>query len=252
MKVIIPRNIFAGFAVYLFGNKVLENLETLPSSLISNALLKGEADVALIPSLDLLTHRDFFISSKTGIAFDGELCVSYLYFVKGEKNITKLSLNGDVTTNETFVAKLIFEEFYDTKIELSIDLGEPNLSKSNYLISGNKNFEEQYFQKGISLAEQLSEFLDYPYFNFVYASLSKEKLEEFNALSENIDSQIEDSIDALLENLKILNEAKSFIKKNLNSVYFEITQNEKDGLSKLLEYAYYKGMIDDIIELKWV
>ncbi len=252
MNILVPQNIFAQFPFYSLKSKPLPAVNSRPASLISHLLENKEADVALIPSLDLLSHGDFFVSSRLGISFDGELCSSFLYFVEGKKNISKLLLNGEVTANETLAAKLIFEEFYNTNVELSLDLNEPAIEKNNYLICGNKNFQQNFFNKGISLAEQLSELLGYPYVNFVFASNSRDKIKEFNSLLENTDLKIEENIDDLLANLKITESAKDFIKNNLNSVYFEITQNEIDGLSELLKYAYFKGMVDDIVEIKWI
>ncbi len=252
MKILIPPTIFAGIATFNLGDEILANLHAVPSGMISQELENSDYDAALVPSLDLLKRSHLFVSSKAAISFDGPLSNSYLYFRKNQENISELTLSGDVSSNDALVAKMVFEEFYNNPVKISL---EPNFQKSkekNYLVSGNENFKDLLYKEGISLAEQLAEFLDYPYVNFLFVAKKEETIKELNKKFEKIDETIDDSIERILKNFSLPEEAKKFVVKNLDSVYFEMTQNEREGLSELLRFAYYKGIVEEVIEIKFV
>lgn len=252
MKLFIPQSIFAGIAIYNLSDDILNNVESRPAALLAKDLYEGNCDVALIPVFDLLKHEDLFISRKAGIAFDGALCNAFLYFRKNSLNIEELFVAGDVSANEIFLSKILFEEFYDTNVNITLETKEPKLEEHNYLIVGNSNFQNDLFTNGISMAEQIAEFLDYPYVSYVFASKSKETLEELNKQFENIDEKTEDNLNNILDNLKLSDKAVDFIRSNFNEVYFELTQNEIDGLQEMLKIPYYKGITENITELNLV
>ncbi len=252
MKILIPPSVFAGILTFNLGKDVLDDLHSVASGMISNEFKNSDYDVALIPSLDLLKHSDFYVSSKVAISFDGTLGNSYLYFGKEKKNISKVFLTGDVSSNDALVTKMVFEEFYGNPVEIVLTQNINPDEDKNFLLSGNKNFEELLYLKGISLAEQLAEFLDYPYVNYVLVSKSEETIRELNKYFEKTDEKIEDTVSDILKNFLLPEEAKEFLKKNLNSVYFEMTQNEIEGLNELLRYAYYKSVVEEIPTVKFV
>jgi len=252
MKLLIPPSVFAGILTFDLPDSVLAHLHSVPSSLLFKELERSAYDAALVPSMDLLKYKDFFVSGKVGISFDGALSNSYIYFARKEYAVSSVFLSGDVSSNDALVAKMVFEEFYNTPVQITLEKEIKDFGKKNFLISGNKNFDNNLFEKGISLSEQLSEFLDYPYVNFVWVSDDEDKLLELNRLFEKIDEKVEDSIELILKNFPLPGEAKKFIVENLNSVYFELTENERDGLNELLKYAYYKQMVEDIVEPKFV
>ncbi len=252
MKLLIPPSVFAGILTFNLNDEILQRLHSVPSAMISQELENSDYDAALIPSLDLLKHSDFFVSAKAAVSFDGALSNSYLYFQTGEKNISEINLTGDVSANDALVSKMVFEEFYNNPVKISLAANFEKSSGKNFLLSGNKNFEDLLFENGISLAEQLSEFLDYPYVNFVFAAKQEETIKELNKLLEKIDETVDDTISNILKNFSLPEEAKKFIMENLNSIYFEMTRNEQEGLNELLRYAYYKGLVEDMSELKFV
>ncbi|RMD49722.1 MAG: hypothetical protein D6830_04290 [Ignavibacteria bacterium] len=159
---------------------------------------------------------------------------------------------GDVTSNEVFLSKIIFEEMYDVQLNISLDTKTPEIDSKNYLIVGNSNFDKDLFRKGISFAEQLAEFFDYPYVNFVVASKSEDVIKELNDKFQKIDENIEDKLNTILDNLNISEDSRNFIKSNFNQVYFEITPNEETALNEMLKYPFYKGIVKDMIDLKFV
>lgn len=252
MKLFIPQSVFAGIAVYNFSGKILQNIESRPAAMLVKELEAGNCDVALIPTFDLLNKESIFISRRGGVAFDGSLSNSFLYFQKNKLKMEDMFLAGDVSSNEIFLSKIVFEEFYGTNLNITLETKKPDFSSHNYLISGNMNFENDLFLTGISLAEQVSEFLDYPLVSFVFASKNKEALEELNKEFTNIDERIEDNITKILGNLNLSENAVKFISENFNEVYFQLTDNELDGMKEMLKLPYYKGIVEDMVELNLV
>ncbi len=252
MKLFIPQSIFAGIAVYNLDGKILSDLESRPAANIVNELESGNCDAAIIPAFDLLRHPELFISRKTCIAFDGALCNSFLYFQKGKFEIEELFFSGDVTSNELFLSKIIFEEMYDVDVNITLETKEPDFERHNYLVVGNSNYDKDLFRRGISFAEQLSEFFNYPYVNFILAAKNEEILKELNEQFNNIDETIEDNLSTILNKLNLSDESKEYIHANFNQVYFEMTENEIEGLNEMLKFPYYKGIVKEMIDLKLV
>ncbi len=252
MKLLIPPSVFAGILTFNLNDEILQHLHSVPSAMISQEFENSDYDAALIPSIDLLKRPELFVSAKVAVSFDGELSNSYLYFKENLKEINEINLTGDVSANDALVVKLVFEEFYNNPVKISLAKDFDESSGKSYLVSGNKNFENLLYENGISLAEQLSEFLDYPYVNYVFVAKNEETIKDLNKLFNKIDETVDDTIPNILKNFSLPEEAKKFIIENLNSVYFEMTQNERDGLNELLRFAYYKGLVEDMSELKFV
>ncbi len=252
MKLFIPRSIFAGIAIYNLDENTLSDVESRPAASIVNELIEGKCDAAIIPSFDLLRHNDLFVSKKTCVAFDGALCNSFLYFQRNKIKIDELFLSGDVTSNEVFLTKFLFEEMYDSEVKITLDTKKPDFEKKNYLLVGNSNFDNDQFRKGISFAEQLAEFFDFPYVNFLLASKSEEVIKGFNSQFENVDENIEKELNVILSKLSLTEESKNYIRSHFNQVYFEMTDNEREGLTEMLKFPYYKGILEDMIEIKFV
>ena len=81
-----------------------------PSSMLSKELEKNTDAIALVPVMDLINHKDFFISSKLGISFENLLCNSYLYYNSDEKIFKDLFLFGDISSQEVILSRIIFKE----------------------------------------------------------------------------------------------------------------------------------------------
>lgn len=250
MKLFAPNNIF----VSILKNQIPIDVELIfkPSSLIAKDLEINTQAIALIPSLELIKYRNFFVSSKYAISFDGLLSNSYFYFIEGQKKIERIHLKGDVSINEFILSKIIFEEKYSTQVELILDTKKEKMKENNYIICGDENFTSSNFQKGISLADDISEFLNLPYVNYIFVSQDRESIELFQNKFSDLDLKIENSAESSLQFLNILNDAKEFILTNLGSVYFEMTENEQDGLNELIKLVYYHGIIDDMFDVKFL
>lgn len=251
MKITIPKNIFTGLFVYSLPDKLKENIDVKASSMIVKALENDETDVAFIPSCDLLNHNDLFVSEKIAVSFDGNLGNSYVYF-SGDKKIDDISLFGDISSNEIILTIILFSENYNSDVKINLKTNNQNIDELNCIVVGDDNYFNGYFKRGISFADEFSQFLDYPYVNFVLASKNKKNIIELQKNIADLDAKIEDNLNDFLQLLNMSHENNAFIIDNFNSVYFELTQNEINGLNEMLRYPYLKGIIDDIVEVKFV
>lgn len=252
MKLIVPRNIYSAIFTLSLPDETKESIKVESSSLIIRELKNGGADIGLIPSVDLLKHNDLFISKKIGISFDGLLSNSYLHLIPETSTFSDIYLNGDVTSNEIVLSKILFKERFNSDVVIHLDSNQPEFGEKNYLIVGNNNLLDKCFAKGISFSDQIAEIIDRPYVNFVLASPDQNKLKKFTEEMENWDKKIEDNLENYLKKIDEKEEVSEFIRLNFNSAYFEITENEVDALNDLLKLPFYHGMIDEIVELKWV
>ncbi len=252
MKLILPSNIFTGLLANNLEPGLKKNLIFNPSSLIVSEMMKHENCIGLIPTLDLLKNSDLYISKKHGIAFEGNLCNSYIYFKSGEKIVNELSIFGDVSSLEVILSKILFKEIYNTDIKIEILTREQKLQDKNVVIIGNKNFEEERCFAGISFSEEMIESLSLPFVNYVFASKDKNMLEELNEKLENIGRCAFESVEEYDFGKRISKKTKDYIKTNISSFITDFELNDIDGIDQLLRLPYYHGIVNDIIEVKYV
>lgn len=222
------------------------------ASLLSQDIETDQADVALVPSLDLIKHPGFFVSSKIAISFDGNLSNSYLYFLPEQNKFSDLYLNGDVSSNEIILSKILFNEKYGTDVQIHLDPNKLGTIDKNYLVIGDENLISNRFMKAMSFADEISEMLFLPYVNFIAVSKNREVLAEFANSLVDLDSIVENDLDKYLASSNFTEELKTYTRENLNSVYFEMTGSEQDGLRDLIQMPYYHGITDDLVEIKLI
>jgi len=252
MKLIIPNNFFSTLFVLSLDKGFRPDIEVKESSLISNELNTYPNSIGIIPSLDLIKNSELFISSKLGISFDGSLGNSYLYF-QGADEINEIHLRGDISSNEVILSKIAFLERYN--IEPAISLESADLDRNNlfnYHIVGSENWTTHLFDKGTSFNDQVIEIIDSPYVNFLFASKNEKILKEFENRTSSISSVIIDKLEENLNQINLGDSVSKLIKEEISSVYFNITQIEKDGLQQLLELVYYHKIINDLFDVKYV
>lgn len=251
MNIIIPQNIYATLFALSLTDKQKENLIIKESALITKELENNKDAVGLIPSLDLLSKPDLFVSNKLAISFDGILSNSYLYFVPEQTTFNKVLLRGDIASNDLILSKILFPEQYGIEPELALDANPIDFENNNYLIIGIENELNPITKNGISFSDHVAELIDYPYVNFVLASYNQESLKQFEqesqGLAELINNNIKDSVAKLQLDAKLNN----FIVENIDSVYFDFTENEKEALVELLKLPYYHGITKDLVEVKY-
>lgn len=246
----LPDNIFTKIFAEIILSEHNQDYTFVSSSLVLNNLVEDKCDIAFIPSLEILQHKDLFISSKTAVSFDGLFSNQFLYFKENDDQLNDIYLRGDVSKNDIILSKILFKEKFGTEINLVIDTKRIETGSKNYLITGNENFENDYYLNGISFCDQVCDLLEAPYVNYVAASKSSAKLIEFNKIVVDADKLIEDNFDKL--DLKISEKLKTEILRNLNSVYFEMTEIEQDSLKEMIRICFYQGIIEDLFEVNFV
>lgn len=252
MKIFLPQNIFSAIFALTLPDEVKDNVEIKPAATIAKDLSEDSSAVGFIPSCDLMDYKDLFVSRKIFIAFDGLLSNSYLYFGSNQNNLEEFLLRGDVSKNEALLSRILFSEKFDTALSFKIDMNEIISEDKNYIISGNENFKNNIYQNGLSFSDQVAELIDYPYVNFILCSRNENLLKEFESNKNELDKLIEDNIDNIIGKLDLDNKTKEFIKMNLNSVYFNMTQNEVDGLKEIYKLLFYHGIIEDIFDINFL
>lgn len=253
MKLFMPSNIYSKILkTFLEKNDQLEII-LKESSLLSKELENDREAVALIPSLDLINHRELFVSGKSGISFDGTLSNSYFYLTENEeRTLGKILLRGDVSLNEIILTKILFEERFSSEVEIALDTHKEPDGSQNTLVVGNENYSLWDYNSSISFSDQMAELLDFPYVNFIFASNSRDALENLEAKLLDIDTFIEENIDVILDSIITTEELKLYVKENLGSVYFEMTSNETEALSEMIKLVYYHGILDDMFDVKFI
>lgn len=250
-KFFLPENVFAK----LLLNELSEVSDVknifLPSAVISKNLLQEEDSIGIIPTLDLIHHPDFFISSKIGISFNALLSNAYLHFKENQHTIENFYLKGDVSSNEVILSKILLKEMYDIDVTPRLATPDFPVEDEHVLIIGDDNFKEELFLKGLSFSEEIIELIEAPYVNFILASKNENLLKQFSEKHRNdfIDGHPE-SDDKIFSNFS--KTSFDFIQVNLQHVLFDFEEQDLEGIKKLLELPFYHGLIRDMVDLKFV
>lgn len=252
MKIFMPSNIYADIIASVLKKHDDLEIITTGSSLISRELESDQNAVGLIPSLDLINHREFIVSSKTGISFDGALSNSFFYLTESsERTLGTVSVRGDVSLNEIILTKILFEERFSSKVEIALDTNKEPDKEENTLVVGSENFRLWDIEKGISFSDQMADVLDLPYVNFIFASMNKNSLAKIENFTKEIDEIIQDDLQNILNSLNYSDNVKNLVRDNFGTVYYQITSNESESLNEMIKLVYYHGIIDDIFEVKF-
>ncbi|MBK9098321.1 MAG: hypothetical protein IPM14_09460 [bacterium] len=110
-KFYLPKNIFSQILLSEIEDKSNLEIGFLPAALIVKEISNRDNSIGLIPSLDLITNKDLFISSEIGISFNALLSNSYIHFKEEQETIDELFLKGDVSSNEVILSKILFKNF---------------------------------------------------------------------------------------------------------------------------------------------
>lgn len=252
MKLLFPNNIFSKILAQSLPAEFRSEVSFVPASTISRSIEEGSADMGLIPSLDLIKHPQFFVSGRIAVSFDGSLSNSYLYFQPDKEDLKDIYFAGDVTVNEILLSKILFKERYSIDIEAHLETEQVRISEKNYLLTGDINLRDDMLQNQFSLSDEVSNMLEQPYVNFIMASKTEDNVEKLNARVDNLDNLIDDKLEDFIATFKLGENTHEFIMNNINSVYYEITESEQEGLMELLRLPYYNGTMDEMIEIKLI
>ena len=250
MKIFFPDNIFTRLLVAVIDKEESKELLFEPSSILSKKLNDDPHSAALIPTLELITNKELFVSKSVGISFEGPLSNSFIYYEPGLNEIANIKLAGDISSMEVILSKIIFKELYDSDIEIAIQTKLDAKASGNYLIAGDENFNNARFEKGISIAEEVIEIISAPFVNYVLASNDKNLIEEYSSKLLPVLDKIEYINSSFPDNFNL--KSSEFIKENFSSVTYKLDEQDIAGINELLQLPYYHGLIKDLIEVNFV
>jgi hypothetical protein len=249
-KFYLPQNIFSQIFLSEIPDKSELDFEFLPSSLISKRLSDDNNSIGLIPTMDLITNKSFFVSSEVGISFNALLSNSYIHFKEEQETIDEMFMKGDVSSNEVILSKILFKEFYDVEVKTTLLNREVTDFNDNILITGDENYLKELFLNGLSFAEEIIELINAPYVNFVLAAHSEERLKELNSkFKSSFIKGHEDNFDDLFPDFP--QTSLDFLSVNIQHLVFDFEEQDIEGIKQLLQMPYYHGMIKDIVDVKF-
>jgi hypothetical protein len=251
MKIIFPNNVFCRAAADILQNDFKQQVSFSASSLIAQQINKYEETIGMMPTTDIINNKELFVSKKFGLSFENALCNSYIYFQSVKDSVSKINIFGDVSSIEAILTKILFNEMYGASIEIALLTDQAKIEEENTLIVGDKNFEGERIQKGISFAEEISETLSLPFVNYVAASKNEEIMKSFNKIIDGIGEKIYNKFEDEDFGEGLSTTSKDYIKENISSAIFEFGENDIEGLNQLLRLPYFHGIIKDIIEVKF-
>ncbi len=251
MKLILPNNIFAKIFISELKELNIFKIEYSPSALISKKIATEADSLGLIPTLDILTFKDFKVSSEIGISFNALLSNSYFQFKEDQKTLSEIFLWGDVTVNEVILSKILFKEFYNINIKTTLLREAPSDFNKNMIVVGDENFSGEFFKDGLSLAEEVIELITAPYVNFVLAGQSDSVLKEFASNNKKYftGGHIQNFYTSIPGLSKI---SQDYITANIQHLIFDFENQDLEGIKRLLQMSFYYGIINDMVEVKFV
>jgi len=252
MKLLFPDNFYSRLIKESLPDALNKEISFLPSALIADKTSADPDIVGLVPTLDLIRHKDLYISKSFGITFESSLCNTYIYFNTHDKNINELFIGGDVSSMEVILAKILFEEVYDSSIDIKISPDLSKLDGKNFMLVGDENFNNKNYSRGISFAEEIADAFSIPFVNYVFASSSDKLIKEINKQLKNISTFIYDKIESGGFGSGLTEEQKNYIIDNFSSFIFDLTDQDMEAVNQLIQLPYLKGIVDNITEVKFV
>ncbi len=250
MEIFFPKNIFTHSFISALDEEYKSRIIFKPASMLSKSLNENTDSVALIPTMEILTNKEFFVSKRFGLSYEGPLSNSYIYYPGGSNNIRKIKLSGDVSSMEVILSKILFKELYNMDSEIILQTITEDVPSDPTIIVGDENFVESRYTKGISFAEEVIEVLTAPFVNFILASNNKDLLIESEAQLTEAAGKLDNSYLSGTENFS--EESLNFIKENFDKVFFNLDDQDVVGIKELLQLPYYHGLLKDIIEIKFI
>jgi hypothetical protein len=251
MNILLPHNIFTNALAQALPETLHHTLAYKNASLLGKALAEQEADIVLLPVTDLLQHKEFFVSQRRGISFDGPLSNAYFYFAPEQQHIHKVLLAGDISGTEVLCAKILLRELYGEEAEISVSANKTEVEDSTLLLIGDLNYENDRFFGGMNMTEEIMDVIDLPFVHYVFAALDEEKLKTFEELTEGIEAKIYEAVEREDWEFRLSPDAKEFFRSNISHVVYEFDEQDKEGIQQILRLPYFHNMVDDLVDVKF-
>jgi hypothetical protein len=250
MKILFPKNIYTSILAVSLPDNLRSGLQFMPASSIGSMIEKENDCIALISSVDIINHRELFVSKKIGISFEGSLCNSYLYFSE-DRSLQSLNIAGDVSSLEAILSRILFKELYNSDVEVGLSASIKK-EKNNLLLVGEQNFYDDKLFDGISFSEEIIELISLPFVNFVLASSNEKLIKENEPLLLGIIPQVYSNFDSLQQYFSFSEKTIKYIKQNVSSLVLELDLQDIEGLLQLIRMPYFHGIVKDIVDVKFV
>ena len=104
----------------------------------------------------------------------------------------------------------------------------------------------------LSISEEISEMISFPYVNFILASKSGVIIDEFNKKIGDLNTYLDENIEKMANGLNLPQQTKEYLIEQAGALSFVLDKNEENGTNELLRLPYFYGMLDDIVEVKFV
>ena len=85
---------------------------------------------------------------------------------------------GDASSIEVIIGKILFKELYNSEVKIKLIADNLRDANKNLIVIGDKNFENDLYKNGISLAEEIVDLLSLPFVNYILVSNSEESLKK--------------------------------------------------------------------------
>jgi len=247
-----PNNIFTQAIILNLPEQRKKEIKLSSSSLLVKKIVDNNENVGLVPTTDLINHKELFVSNKFGISFEGALCNNYIYFKQKENIVNELNLFGDVSSIEVIIGKILFKEMYNSDVKIKLIADNFREANKNLIVIGDKNFESESYKSGISLAEEIADLLTLPFVNYILVSNSEEKLKQVEGELVSSAKNIYNTFGKIEPLKKYTEETRNYILSNLSSLTFQLEEQDLEGIQNLLQLPYYHGVMDDMIEIKFL
>jgi|GEM_PF-2349023 len=251
-KIYFPYNYFTALIGFGLNPELQSRIVFEQSGKIAQILENNHDAVGLIPSLEILSHRELLISKTFGITFDEQIAISYYYFKPREDNITEIKLSGDISINEEILTKIIFKEKFGLDIQVALSDKPLELGSADYIMAGNANFKEELLEKSFSITDQVCDLIELPYVNFLLASKNEILLRHMNNAMGSIDKNIQDNAGKVMKPLLQNDFLYEYFMANIGSVYFKLNDDDLKGLDELLKLPFLHLLSEDIPEPKFI
>lgn len=251
MKLYLPHNIFLSILSGFLKEQQIP-FEYQPSALLTGTITKKTGLCGFIPTMELLKNDEYFVSSKFGLSFDGQISNTYIYYKSEMDKLEKIRLFGDISSQEAILTSILFRELYDTNIKLEIVKEFNGLGEENYLLTGDINFSHGKLTTGFSFAEEIMEITELPYVNYVLASTEKEPLEQIHTRLAGAEEYVLNNVEKIHFPPGWDDDMKEYLLNQIHNVIYEFDESDIEGIKSQLRMPFYYGIIEDIIEPKFV
>jgi predicted solute-binding protein len=75
---------------------------------------------------------------------------------------------------------------------------------------------------------------------------------EFHALAEGIVKRIDEEYENHLEKMGLGREIDTFIKENINSITYSLSEHQEDAVNELYQMVYFYGILEDLFDIKFI